>query len=570
MNTTIMTRRLVLPAVTALLLLAAAARAQDLDRLDSARPFGLSGEVGMSATSYSTTALVDRRLPFSWTIEGNLTPTVYDVALPLGFLVSAEETRFRQPFNEFGIAPHWRWLTARLGYASMSFSPYTLAGNRFLGAGIEASPGPLRLAALYGRFQRATERDTAVPNSYPAYLRTGMGAKIGFGDEAGWIDASWLHLVDDTASLPRRGEFVEVAPAENSVFGLASGLEIAEGVRFDGEIAASLFTRDLFAAPLAVDSDDIPDFLSGVQSLRSSTTLSLAARAALDLRFYPLEVKLGYERVEPDYTSLGAGPIAGDLETWSVAPAVELDSGRLRLEGSIGLQRDNLLATKLATSQRVVGAFGAAWNPSEHFGVDARYNGYTVAQRPGGSPAVDTLASRTVTSDFSLAPRFLFGNEDLQHALVGVVALQQFNDRRIVDGLEASTGARTAALNYSAAWSGSGVVLGGGVTWTSAETGSITTDGFGLAASGSLPLFEDALTLDGSFGWNRSTASDSALGERDAATTTLTQTLGARLRVAEGTGVCSLNASAMQTTGAECFDELAITLGYLHTFSFTP
>lgn len=554
----------------AVVALISTARAQDIEHLDSAQAFAADGEISLSATSYSTTAAADRRRPLSWTVEGNLTPTVYDVALPIGFLVSAEETEVRQPFNEFGIAPHWRWLTARLGYASMNFSPYTLAGNRFLGAGVEATPGSLRFAALYGRFQRATEADSAVPNSYPAYLRTGAGAKLGFGDEAGWIDASWLHLVDDTASLVQRGEIARVAPAENTVFGVVGGVAIAEEIRFDGEFAASIYTRDLLAAPLAADSNDIPEFLGDIQPLRSSSTLALAGRASLAVRFDPVEVKLGYERVEPDYTSLGAGPIAGDLETWSVAPAVTLDSGRLHLEGSVGLQRDNLLGTKLSTSQRVVGAFGLSWNPTERFGVDARYNGYTVAQRPGGSPAVDTLASRTVTGDFSLAPRLLLGNEELQHSLVGVAALQQYTDRRVVDGRETSTSARTVALNYGAAWSESGLALGAGLTWTGAETGAITTNGFGLSANGSLPLFDDALVLEGSLGWNRSTATDTLLGELDAATVTLTQTLGAQWRVSERAGTLSLHLSAMQNSGPDSFDELTATLGYLYTFSFIP
>lgn len=571
MNTmTIISPRLATALLCAGLLLSAGARAQDLEHLDSAQAFAADGEVSVEATHYTTTAPIDRRLPFSWTIEGALTPTIYEVAMPIGFLVSAEESEFRQPFNEFGVAPHWRWLTARLGYASMSFSPYTLAGNRFLGAGLEANPGAIRLAGFYGRFQRATEADSSLPNSYPAYLRTGAGAKLGFGDESGWIDASWIHLVDDTASLVRRGEIARVAPAENTVLGLATGVAIAEMIRFDGEFAASIYTRDLFASPLAADSDDIPGFLRDFQPLHSSSTLALASRASIAAVFDPVEVKIGYERVEPDYTSLGAGPIASDLETWSIAPAVTLDSGRLRLEGSLGLQSDNVLGTKLATTGRVVGALGVSWAPTDHFGVDAHYNGYTVAQRPASTPAIDTLASRTVTSDLSLAPRLLFGDEELQHSLVGVAALQQYTDRRVVDGREASTAAQTAALNYNAVWTGSGLSLGAGLTWTNASTEATATNGVGLSATGSLPLFDGALTLDGGLGWNRSSTADTVLGELDASTTTFTESLGVQFRAGEKGGTFSLRASGMQSSGPDSFDELTVTLGYRYNFSFIP
>ena len=77
-------------------------------------------------------------------------------------LYSNQVLSFQQPFNRFGISPRFDWGTIYLGSSSMRFSNYTLAGQRFDGAGADLQLGILRIGAMYGRFSREVRPDDAV------------------------------------------------------------------------------------------------------------------------------------------------------------------------------------------------------------------------------------------------------------------------------------------------------------------------------------------------------------------------------------------------------------------------
>src|SRR5437773_1800751 len=129
--------------------------AQDLGNLGEQKPFSLDGSITLSGTKYSVSGAPARRPPTSWTIVGTPTLSFYGISLPFNFILSDQESDFRQPFDQIGVSPNYKWATLHLGYNSLNYSKYTLAGITFLGVGVDLDPEPLRLSVMYGRFQRA-------------------------------------------------------------------------------------------------------------------------------------------------------------------------------------------------------------------------------------------------------------------------------------------------------------------------------------------------------------------------------------------------------------------------------
>ncbi|MDT8322935.1 MAG: hypothetical protein RRA94_02400, partial [Bacteroidota bacterium] len=227
---------------------AGTANSQDFSHIGDTDPIRLGGSVSARAVVYEAQALRGRRQPFSWVLGGTLNLNVYDVDLPFSFTLSEQDRSFAQPFNQFGASPTYKWITGHVGYRSLTYSPYTLAGHQFLGAGVEMNPGILRFGLMYGRFQRAVEEDTSATRFVvPAYARSGYSARLGIGSSANYFDVIMLKAKDDAASLRRQPTSSLVLPGENLVLGVSGTAEVFDGLRLQLDAAASDYTRDVRA-----------------------------------------------------------------------------------------------------------------------------------------------------------------------------------------------------------------------------------------------------------------------------------------------------------------------------------
>ncbi|MBR9978344.1 MAG: hypothetical protein KFH87_09665, partial [Bacteroidetes bacterium] len=171
---------------------------QDLSSIGQRDPIHAGGSISARAVVYSANEIRQRREPISWVLNGTMNVNLYNVDLPFSFTYSEQERDFAQPFNQFGASPTWKWLRGHVGYRSLTYSPYTLAGHQFLGGGLEGNPGLLRFGLMYGRLQRAVEEDTTAGRfTVPAYQRTGFAGRIGIGSSADYFDVLFLRAKDD-------------------------------------------------------------------------------------------------------------------------------------------------------------------------------------------------------------------------------------------------------------------------------------------------------------------------------------------------------------------------------------
>ena len=148
-----------------------------------------------------------------------------------------------------------------------------------------------------------------------------------------------------------------VTPQENLVLGSKGRITFLQNmINFDYDIAGSVYSRDLRASEIDLDSVDIPSFISKIYKPRVGTNYDYAYTASLGLRLKNFSTKIGYRRIEPGYNSLGTAYLHNDINEFSIKNSIRISKVNL----SIGYirQADNLIDQKLFTTSRNIINFG--------------------------------------------------------------------------------------------------------------------------------------------------------------------------------------------------------------------
>lgn len=414
---------------------------QEMENIKKQDPFSIRGNVAASIGGYGVKGIPPRNNHFLWSVSGNPSLSFYGVELPFSFIFSESNQSFRQPFNQFGVSPHWKWITGHAGFRNLTWSNYTLAGATFLGVGIDINPSLFRFGAMYGRFQKPIEEDTTTTLddgfsgfSQAAFKRKGWGFKLGVGKEQQFFDLIFLKVKDDSTSI-KRPLTQEIFPQENAVIGFNTEYFFAKHFTFKANAAISLFTKDLGSNPY--DQGDFPmkKFLNFLVAPTISTQFYYAAQASFGVKYDAWNVLTKYERVAPDYKSLGAYYFQTDMERITISPGFSIKKNKFKLQSSIGFQHDNLNKNKAAATKRVIGSVNININPSQKYGMTIQYSNYGISQKPGTKSLSDTTRVDQVSQSISLTPRFNFGKQGKTlHNFVWLNTFQNLNDKRTDTG----------------------------------------------------------------------------------------------------------------------------------------
>lgn len=368
------------------------------------------------------------------------------ISLPFSAVLGNQGSSFRQPFNQFGVSPTYKWATVHAGYRNVSFSPFTLAGHTFLGGGLELNPGKLRLGAVYGRFNKAISTNLAEPDIIPAYQRTGYAVKVGYGKPGNYIDLIMLRAKDDSTSIISvpQSATQTVIPAENLVVGLTTRLLIVKHITVELDAAVSAFTRDVRATIVSGEgSSPITRFFGQWLTPRLSTQVTQATQAALGYRGKQAGIKLQYKRIDPNFQTMGAYYFQSDIESYAIAPNLTLMEGKLRLSGSYGVQYDNLAQNKSARTGRTIGSLVVSYNPATKFGVDGQLSNYGISQQAGIRPIIDTVRLAQNNLSATINTRYTLQKEDVLQVFTLTTTYQKLSD------LNANTASQTENNNVN-------------------------------------------------------------------------------------------------------------------------
>src|SRR5208283_1371011 len=216
---------------------------------------------------------------------------------------SEQERLLRQPFNQFGISPKYKWITLHVGYQNLNYSQFTLAGHTILGAGVDLTPGIFRFGFIYGRFNRASGVDTSSKAFQPyTYANYGYAIKMGLGKGSNFFELSFLKAKDDSTSVRPDSAFRGlVTPAENVTIGMNGQIKFLKFFTFSLEAATSLYTSNLGnKGPLADSANNALVKLMGhLIATNSSTEHFNAIQTGFGFQQNQFGLKLQYHRIDP-------------------------------------------------------------------------------------------------------------------------------------------------------------------------------------------------------------------------------------------------------------------------------
>ena len=406
--------------------------AQDLETIKDQKVLEYSGGISATTTAYNAWGIPDRRDPFFWQLQANLNFTILGIIqAPFSMTVSQQNKNFSQPqpFNRFGLSPRYKGLTVHLGYRTMNFSSYTLAGNMFLGIGAEYVPenSPLRASVVYGRFTKPVTKfaQEGVSFALPAFRRMGYGGKIGYEKNNQQIHLIFFTANDQVSSVPQY-DTLGITPEENVVIGIESSFRIFERVTWSTEYAYSMYSTNAASQEIVIDEYSFVNNLGGLFKPTLSSRYTNAFSTAISYQAQAFSVNGKYRRVDPEYVTLGSSFLNNDLEDISAGLSVPILQQTVTLAGNAGMQRNNLDDQLTAQQTRFIFSASASWVAGEALQVMANYGNYnssTSQVQLQTNILEDSLEYFQVTHNGSMNVNYALGKGDqpLQISWLGSV-----------------------------------------------------------------------------------------------------------------------------------------------------
>lgn len=549
--------------------------AQNLESIGKENPITLSGGLSLNQIVYTASGIDSRRDPYSYYASGNLNISLYGWSVPLSFALSNQSVTYQQPFNQYGLHPTYKWITGHVGYSSMSFSPYTLNGHIFKGVGIDVAPGDkFRLSAMYGRMLRAVQPDSTSGNAAtPSFKRMGYGFKAHYGDAKYFGDVSMFRAKDDSASIRYIPEDESVLPQENLVVSIGGGATLFQKIVLKGEFASSALTRDQRA-----DVSDAKGFHGSFGKLftpRISTSYYKAIKGSLSYQGTGFSVGAGYERVDPEYRTLGAYFFNSDLENITLNGATALAGGRVNVAANVGTQRDNLDGSKISTMRRWVSSLSVGFVPNEKLNISTNYSNFQTYTNIRSQfvdinqltpyDNLDTLNFTQITQNLNLNANYqLPGTAQKRQSISSTVSIMKAADRQ--GEKEQNTGSVFYNLNsaYSLNLVPKNFTLSVSMNYSQNKALSSSSTTFGPTLSVSKGLFDKKLRATGSVSVNN-TFTEGSLVNR-VLSTRGNFTYALRKKHNFNLSLVALNRMANREGSKTNFTEFTGTLGYSYSF----
>ncbi|MEY2829378.1 MAG: hypothetical protein RIQ33_1236 [Bacteroidota bacterium] len=378
-----------------LLLFAFKLQAQELSAIHKEKPFRMSGSITGTVLGYGVDGIAARYAPATWMLNGNLTPVIYGMAFPISATVSEQQRSYNQPFNQYGVRPTYKWMKFYLGYNSMTFNAYTLGGSRFLGGGLELNPGVFRFGAMYGRFKKAITYDSLQTKGTPTFERWGWATKIGIGKSQNYFDLIFSSLADKNGSIiiPATDVY-QNTPKQNKTLGYSFRFTIMKHFYITSNAAASLMTentRNDSTLKLGESNNSYLKQAQKYQTVNASTHVNAAGDAAIGLNYTVWGVSVNYKRIDPTFSTLGAYYFQQDIQSYTIAPNFNAFKQKLQFNGSFGLQYDNVLKTKAATTESKIYSANVNIIFSSHYTAGLNFSNYGITQKAGLLPVTDSF-----------------------------------------------------------------------------------------------------------------------------------------------------------------------------------
>ncbi|MGR3808945.1 hypothetical protein [Jiulongibacter sp. NS-SX5] len=383
---------------------------------------------GLSLTS-SYTNNINFGKPFNYFISGSMVLSMNQISVPVTVNFSDRKFSFSQAYsyNQFSINPSYKWINSQIGTAYTTFSNYSLNGHQFNGAALELTPENWKISLMAGRLLKATATDTITG---PSYNRNGLGIKVTHRlNEQISLGTSLFYAEDKASSLAESDRFFvdqPVNPEKNMVVGLETIIRPVKSLELKAEYHNSLLDIQ--------NSDTLsPRSAGGLGSIFLKESASAISKDAVKLgasiRLPDGRSLLGvaYEKVDPDYRTLGGYYYVNDLINYTLNFSSSIWQNKLTLQANGGFQRDDIENEKATSQNRWVGALNLNARPNEKLSIGLNYSNfrsymfvrdiYQEITRVPGQP-IDSLDYSQISQNLNVNTTYILSStEENRHSI---------------------------------------------------------------------------------------------------------------------------------------------------------
>ncbi len=576
-------------------------KAQDLEKLkDLKSPKALLKGKGLSIkgainATYSLNridGIENRRTPMNYLVSGSLTFDFFGkVKMPVSFSFMnqnatltnpfAQGLPLAQPFNRLVFKPSYKGFVMQIGTVSQTFSPYTLAGHRYEGVGInyKGKKFPIYGGIMLGTLFKAVQPDTATPNSKPVYRRTGFGFQLGYKKEKDFVELILFSAKDDyQTQIPSLDKF-NVLPQSNVVTSLKLAKMLRKKLFFESEIAISGLSKDS-RSPEGIRPQGFLNSFGGLLNTNATTVYRKAIKTSLNYKADTYTVGMEYSRVDPEYKTLGGYYFLNDMETYGLKGSTQLFKKKVSFSSDVAIQNDNLDKTKPQTAQRLVLGLNGNYAPSEKMNMSLSFSNFTnfsnfnpqyqYLARTTQLSGLDTLNYRQINQNIqgNIFYQLPSQSKTIKRSIMASGVFQAGKDQ--VGGTENTNNLVNISLNMGQANEATKANLSGGVNFTNTTSPTLNNLIIGPIANYTKSLFKDKLSLNANVSYAISTT-QSPLFETQKSNI-LTSRLGITYKLLKKHSF-QLNAILLKKstpnveTYSSNFTETTVTFGYHHDFS---
>lgn len=473
--------------------------------------FKVSGGVNANMMFYNSN-MPNAREPFTYLLSGNLNISAFSFNIPVSYSLTNQGNNlgYTAPFdfNRLSIMPKYKWVKAYIGNVSMTFSPYTLSGFPFKGVGLELTPrSPFKISLMGGQLLKAVSAEEAM-GGIPVYQRYGYGAKIGF--EQSQYKISWIgfYAKDNVNSVNITND-KGVTPKENFVNSLIFSTSLMKNLNFNVEYALSVLTDDIRSKNISGGN-----FRDKLFSSKESTRFMNAVNVNLDYNIQKSIIGLTYERVDPNYNTLGALYFSNDLENIAFRFSRPFYQDKITVATSLGYQRDDLAKAKKQDTKRVVGAINMNYRVTDQLNFTGSYSNFSTYTNKKldqfeliNNPnivAADTLDYRQLSQNANVNMSYAFGKKKNQNLNFNYSIAGQANEQGgIIRKGQAST-VQNYNLAHSVNFVNMKIALNSSLNYTSNEVAKNNNSSVGASVGASKKIFKDKLNTNFGLLYNNS------------------------------------------------------------------
>lgn len=562
--------RRLLPVLFSLFLTGLAA--QDIATIHQRKAAQVTGNIHLGMQYYRADGIDNRANPLQLNAIGNLNIQILEeFNIPISWAIGRQRPNIRGPiFSQFGISPRYKGLTVHAGYRNMNFGRFTLNNHTFLGAGVEVQAGKLRLGAMYGRLRqgvREVSEDIDLFIRQPIYNRMAYGGRIGWGTDESHFDITYFRAEDRDVNLEQAviDSIALPPPAENIVIGIDFKQRIAKRFDLYLEAAGSGFNRNKNSEELPVEENPVSSIIKPLFTARFSNQAGLAIRGGFRYRYAGFNLGAEYERIDPGFESMGTYFLNGDWQNYRFNGGFGMFKNRARLQGSIGIQRNNLYDQRAETNRRFIGASNLSIQGGDNWGFNLQYNNFSQDQRPSALILFnDTLRIASSTENMGGSWYLSTSNgSGSSGSWIATLNIQQTNNDNPLN--EGFTDIRTlfSTFGYTHRFPGHKTQLTASINYNNIDLPSLPTSSYGLTLGWQYHLKESGLRLSATNTFNRNTADGEGDGLSNVLQTTISWSVSELHQFTAG-----FSWIERQSNVGIDFREHRLRLGY--GFSFRP